>query len=305
MNDLGIKTKHPIVVTNWTNEEGARFAPAMLASGVFAGVHTLDYAYGRKDPEGKTFGDELKRIGWLGDEEVGARKMHAYFEYHIEQGPILEAEDKQIGVVTHWPGPVVAGIHADRQGSPYRLDADEPARQCRARHGAASWKWCRTWPWRTSRAPSAASARSFFSPNSRNVLPGKVVFTVDIRSPDQAKLDRMRAKIEAEAPKICEALGVGCAIEAVGHFDPVTFDPALVAAVRNAAERARLQPHGHHLRRRPRRLLGGQGGARDDDHLPLRRRLSHNEAEEISKEWAAAGGDVLFHAVVETAEIVE
>ena len=104
LNDLGIKTKHPIVVTNWTNEEGARFAPAMLASGVFAGVHTQDYAYGRKDPEGKTFGDELKRIGWIGDEAVGARKMHAYFEYHIEQGPILEAEKKDIGVVTHCQG---------------------------------------------------------------------------------------------------------------------------------------------------------------------------------------------------------
>ena len=101
MNDLGIRTKHPIVVTNWANEEGARFAPAMLASGVFAGIHSLDYAYGRQDLDGKTYGDELKRIGWLGDEDVGARKMHAYYEYHIEQGPILEAEEKQIGVVTH------------------------------------------------------------------------------------------------------------------------------------------------------------------------------------------------------------
>lgn len=87
MNDLNIKTKHPIVVTNWTNEEGARFAPAMLASGVFAGMLTQEYAYARKDMDGKSFGDELKRIGWLGDEEVGARPMHAYFEYHIEQGP--------------------------------------------------------------------------------------------------------------------------------------------------------------------------------------------------------------------------
>jgi beta-ureidopropionase / N-carbamoyl-L-amino-acid hydrolase len=104
MNDLGIKTRHPIVVTNWTNEEGARFAPAMLASGVFAGVHSQEFAYARKDPEGKAFGDELKRIGWVGDEEVGARKMHAYFEYHIEQGPILEAENKDIGVVTHCQG---------------------------------------------------------------------------------------------------------------------------------------------------------------------------------------------------------
>ncbi len=104
MNDLGIKTKHPIVVTNWTNEEGTRFAPAMLASGVFAGVLKQDYAYAREDAEGKTFGDELKRIGWVGDEKVGARKMHAMFELHIEQGPILEAEGKDIGVVTHGQG---------------------------------------------------------------------------------------------------------------------------------------------------------------------------------------------------------
>ena len=104
MNDLGIRTRHPIVVVNWTNEEGARFAPAMLASGVFAGVIDLDYAYGRTDLDGKRFGDELERIGWKGEEQVGARKMHAYFELHIEQGPILEAEGREIGVVTHCQG---------------------------------------------------------------------------------------------------------------------------------------------------------------------------------------------------------
>jgi N-carbamoyl-L-amino-acid hydrolase len=104
LNDLDIKTKHPIVVVNWTNEEGTRFAPAMLASGVFAGVHEQDWAYDRVDAKGKRFGDELERIGWKGDEEVGARKMHALFELHIEQGPILEAEGKDIGVVTHGQG---------------------------------------------------------------------------------------------------------------------------------------------------------------------------------------------------------
>jgi acetylornithine deacetylase/succinyl-diaminopimelate desuccinylase-like protein len=104
LNDLGIKTKHPIVVTNWTNEEGTRYAPAMLASGVFAGKHTLDWAYDRVDAKGKRFGDELERIGWKGEEKVGARKMHAFFELHIEQGPILEAEGKDIGVVTHGQG---------------------------------------------------------------------------------------------------------------------------------------------------------------------------------------------------------
>ena len=104
LNDLDIKTKHPIVVTNWTNEEGTRFAPAMLASGVFAGVLEQDWAYEIEDAKGKKFGDELERIGWRGEEEVGARKMHAFFELHIEQGPILEAENKEIGVVTHGQG---------------------------------------------------------------------------------------------------------------------------------------------------------------------------------------------------------
>ncbi|MEO1365494.1 MAG: M20/M25/M40 family metallo-hydrolase, partial [Pseudomonadota bacterium] len=104
LNDLDVKTRHPIVVTNFTNEEGTRYAPAMLSSGVFAGIHTQDWAYGRVDAEGKAFGDELQRIGWRGDEEVGARKMHAFFELHIEQGPILEAEERDIGVVTHGQG---------------------------------------------------------------------------------------------------------------------------------------------------------------------------------------------------------
>ena len=104
LNDLGIKTKHPIVVTNWTNEEGTRFAPAMLASGVFAGEHDLEWAYDRKDAKGLRFGDELERIGWKGDEDVGGRPMKAFFELHIEQGPTLEDEDIDIGVITHGQG---------------------------------------------------------------------------------------------------------------------------------------------------------------------------------------------------------
>jgi len=104
LNDLGIRTRHPIVVVNWTNEEGTRFAPAMLSSGVFAGVLEEDWAKDRVDAKGKRFGDELERIGWKGDEPVGQRKMHAYYELHIEQGPILEAEAKDVGVVTHGQG---------------------------------------------------------------------------------------------------------------------------------------------------------------------------------------------------------
>ena len=104
LNDLKIRTRHPIEVANWTNEEGSRFAPAMVSSGVFAGVYTKDFAYSRVDPDGKTLGDELQRIGFKGDEPVGGRPVHAYFELHIEQGPILEMENCDVGVVTHGQG---------------------------------------------------------------------------------------------------------------------------------------------------------------------------------------------------------
>jgi N-carbamoyl-L-amino-acid hydrolase len=302
MNDLGIRTKHPIVVTNWTNEEGARFAPAMLASGVFAGIHTLDYAYGRKDPEGKTFGGELQRIGWVGEEEVGARRMHAYFEYHIEQGPILEAEDKQIGVVTHcqglwWLEFTLTGKEAHTGSTPMAMRVNAGLAMARI------MEMVQAVAMENQPGAVAGVGQSFFSPNSRNVLPGKVVFTVDLRSPDQKKLDGMRARIEAEAAKICETLGVGCSVEAVGHFDPVTFDETLVARVRKAAEDLGYT----HMN-----LVSGAGhdacwaakvAPATMVMCPCVDGLSHNEAENISKEWAAAGADVLFHAVLETAEI--
>ncbi|KQN78250.1 Zn-dependent hydrolase [Devosia sp. Leaf64] len=304
MNDLGIKTKHPIVVTNWTNEEGARFAPAMVASGVFAGVLSLDYAYSRKDMDGKLFGDELKRIGWVGDEEVGARKMHAYFEYHIEQGPILEAEDKQIGVVTHcqglwWLEFTLTGKEAHTGSTPMTMRVNAGLAMARIMEMVQDVAM--------GEQPGAVAGvgQVKFSPNSRNVLPGTVVFTVDLRTPSQEKLDRMRATIEAKAAEIAAELGVGCSVEAVGHFDPVTFDPTLVGRVRSAAEKLGYS----HMN-----IISGAGhdacwaakvAPSTMIMCPCVGGLSHNEAEEISMEWAAAGCDVLFHAVVETAEITE
>ncbi|MCB1342546.1 MAG: Zn-dependent hydrolase [Pseudooceanicola sp.] len=303
LNDLGIRTKHPIVVTNWTNEEGTRFAPAMLASGVFAGVHEQDWAYGRKDAEGKSFGDELKRIGWQGEEPVGERKMHAFFELHIEQGPILEAEGKDIGVVTHgqglwWLQVTLTGKDAHTGSTPMTMRVNAGlgmARIIELVHVIAM-----------DNQPGAVGAvgQANVYPNSRNVIPGKAVFTIDFRSPDRAKLDGMRARLEAEAPKIAADLGLGIEIEAVGHFDPVTFDEGCVTAVRNAAERLGYS----HMN-----LISGAGhDACWINRLyptamvmcPCVDGLSHNEAEEISPEWAAAGANVLFHAVVETAEIV-
>lgn len=303
MNDLGIRTKHPVVVTNWTNEEGTRFAPAMLASGVFAGMHTQDWAYARTDAEGKRFGDELARIGWIGEEEVGRRKMHAMFELHIEQGPILEAEGRDIGVVTHgqglwWLEVTLTGKEAHTGSTPMGMRVNAGlgmARIIELVHRIAM-----------DNQPDAVGAvgQANVYPNSRNVIPGKAVFTIDFRSPDQAKLDGMRARLEAEAPAIAEGLGLGISIEPVGHFDPVTFDPGLVGVVRAAAGRLGyahmdiVSGAGHDAcwvnRVAPTVMI----------MCPCVDGLSHNEAEEISPEWAAAGTDVLLHAVLETAQVV-
>jgi N-carbamoyl-L-amino-acid hydrolase len=303
LNDLGIKTKHPIVVTNWTNEEGTRFAPAMLASGVFAGVHTQDFAYARQDKAGKRFGDELERIGWKGDEKVGARKMKAFFELHIEQGPILEDEGIDIGVVTHgqglkWLQVTLTGkeSHTGSTPMPKRRNAGlGMARVTELVHEIAM-----------DYQPDAVGAVGHMEvyPNSRNIIAGRTVFTIDIRSPQKDVLDEMDVRIREGIDTICDALAISYEIEQVGHFDPVTFDEGCVTAIRDAATR---------LGYTHRNIVSGAGhdacwinrvAPTAMVMCPCVDGLSHNEAEEISKEWAAAGADVLFHAVVETAEIV-
>ncbi len=303
LNDMGVRTRRPIVVTNWTNEEGTRFAPAMLASGVFAGMHTQDFAYDRRDADGKRFGDELARIGWVGDEPVGARKMHAMLELHIEQGPILEAEGRQIGVVTHgqglwWLQITLTGKEAHTGSTPMHMRVNAGLGMARITE--------RVHQIAMSHQPNAVGAvgQCNVYPNSRNVIPGKCVFTVDIRSPEQAKLDAMRAEVERAAHAVAKELGLGCEIEPVGHFDPVTFDAGLVKIVRQSAEKLGYS----HMD-----IVSGAG----HDACWINRvaptvmimcpcvgGLSHNEAEEISPEWAAAGTDVLLHACLEVAEVV-
>ena len=302
MNDLDIKTKHPIVVVNWTNEEGTRFAPAMLSSGVFAGVHTQDWAYERVDAEGKAFGDELQRIGWRGDEVVGARKIHAFFELHIEQGPILEAENKQIGIVTHgqglsWTQVEITGkdAHTGSTPMPMRKNAGLAMARVLDRVEAIALSY----------APHAVGAAGHIDvyPNSRNVIPGKVVFTIDFRSPELTVITDMEARLRTEAQAICEAMGMDIEFEKVGGFDPVAFDATCVQAVRRAAERLGYS----HMD-----LISGAGhdacwinkvAPTAMIMCPCVDGLSHNEAEDISQEWAAAGADVLLHAVLETAVI--
>jgi N-carbamoyl-L-amino-acid hydrolase len=303
MNDLDIRTKHPIVVTNWTNEEGTRFAPAMMASGVFAGVLEQADVYGHKDAEGKTFGDELERIGWRGAETVGDRKMHAFFELHIEQGPILEAEEKDIGVVTHgqglrWIECTVTGkeSHTGSTPMPMRKNAGRGLAQITELvHDIAM-----------SNAPNAVGAIGHVDvyPNSRNIIPGKVVFTVDFRSHELDTLNAMVDRLMAQAPKLCEHVGVEFSAEIVGQFDPPAFDEDCVRMIREAAERLGyshmdiISGAGHDAcwinRVAPTAMV----------MCPCVDGLSHNEAEDITKEWAKAGADVLFHAVMEKAEIV-
>ncbi|MGB0507742.1 MAG: hydantoinase/carbamoylase family amidase, partial [Pikeienuella sp.] len=263
-----------------------------------------DWAYDIEDADGKKFGDELKRIGWRGDEPVGERKMHAFFELHIEQGPILEAEKKDIGVVTHgqglrWVQCTVTGVesHTGSTPMPMRKNAGRGLAQLtELAHEIAM-----------EQQPNAVGAIGHIDvyPNSRNIIPGKVVFTVDFRSHILETLEGMVAKFMAEAPKLCEALGVSLETEIVGNFDPPAFDETCVGAVRDAAERL---GYSH------KNIVSGAGhdACWINDVAPTAMvmcpcvdGLSHNEAEEISAEWAAAGANVLFHAVVETAEIVE
>ncbi|TIT37264.1 MAG: Zn-dependent hydrolase [Mesorhizobium sp.] len=304
LNDLGIKTKHPIVVTNWTNEEGARFAPAMMASGVFAGVLDQADVYEHTDKNGKKFGEELERIGWKGTEKVGDRKIHAFFELHIEQGPILEDEDIDIGVVTHgqglkWLQVTLTGkeAHTGSTPMPKRRNAGlGMARVIELVHEIAM-----------DYQPDAVGAVGHMEvyPNSRNIIAGRTVFTIDIRSPEKEVLDAMDGRIREGIDTICDALDIKYEIEQVGHFDPVTFDKDCVKAIRDAADR---------LGYTHRNIVSGAGhdacwinrvAPTAMVMCPCVDGLSHNEAEEITKEWASAGADVLFHAVVETAVIVE
>jgi N-carbamoyl-L-amino-acid hydrolase len=303
LNDLNIATKHPIVLVNWTNEEGTRFAPALLSSGVFSGKYDQDWAYERIDSTGARFGDELERIGWRGAETVGARKMHAYFELHIEQGPILEAEGMDVGVVTHgqgqrWIECTITGKAAHTGSTPMHM------RQDAGRGLAQIIELVNTLA--LEHAPNAVGTIGHIevSPNSRNVIAGQVVCTVDMRSHLQEALDAMYEGLLTQAPEICAALGLEFEYKIISQMNPPAFDETCVAAVRDAAET---------LGYKHRDIVSGAGhdACCINDVAPSAMifcpcvdGLSHNEAEEITPEWAKAGTDVLLHAVLAKAEVV-
>jgi len=300
IKESGIKTKHPVGIINWTNEEGARFVPSMLGSGVFAGAYTLQQAHDLTDKDGLRLGDELARIGWLGDEEIGARPIHSFFEYHIEQGPVLEAMGKTVGVITRcqgfsWVEITLTGREAHTGSTPLNMRSD--AALAFAKIVIFVNKLA------ADHQPNAIGsvAHAIFSPNSRNVLPGQVVFTVDVRSPDPDKLAMLHNEVEASARAICAELDVGISTSSVGRVEPVAFDPSLVDTLRRTARELNVS----HMD-----LISGAGhDACWISHVaptamimcPCVGGVSHNEAEDISKQWAQDGANVLLRSVIETA----
>ncbi|MGO1117706.1 Zn-dependent hydrolase [Rhodovibrionaceae bacterium A322] len=300
LNDKGIETDAPIELSVWTNEEGSRFAPAMVASGVFAGVFDLEYGHSRADLDGKTMKEELERIGYMGDQPVGGRPIRAFFEAHIEQGPILEAEEKTIGVVAgaqgqRWFELTVTGRESHAGTTPMNRRADAllgAARIVDAVNQIA-----------LDDAPHAVSTVGLMnvSPNSRNTIPGEVFFAVDLRNPDDDKLTAMADKLRSESERICGEIGLELKLEEIWYSPPIAFDPDCVEAVRTGSQ------------------IGGfasmdiiSGAGHDACYIsrvaptgmifvPCEDGISHNEAESATPEDLAAGCNVLMHAMLDRA----
>ena len=234
LNDTGIETDAAIEVAAWTNEEGSRFAPAMVASGVFAGVFDLEYGLSRADLDGKTMGEELERIGYAGDAPMG-KPVKAFFEAHIEQGPILENEGKTIGVVTdaqgqRWYECEFTGQEAHAGPTPMKTRRDALVGAARVVDAVNRIG--------LEHSPLACATVGLLQvfPNSRNTIPGRVFFAIDLRHPDDDTLSTMDKKVRAAIAKVAEELKLETKLEEIWYSPPVHFDPECVAAVRKAAE---------------------------------------------------------------------
>jgi N-carbamoyl-L-amino-acid hydrolase len=293
----GYETFAPIEVVNWTNEEGARFAPPMIASGVFAGVYQRDWACARADRSGETFGAALEKIGYRGAQVCGDHKLSAFFEVHIEQGPYLEAEGEEIGVVTgvqamRWYEVNITGrdSHAGTTPMPRRHDALlGAARIVEAVNAGAR------------RHPSAVGTVGVLEvkPGSPNVIPGEVFHTIDLRDPEVGVLDRLEKEIAAAAETIAGELGLAIAIKTISAEPAVVFDADCIAAVRAAtaasgySSRDMISRAGHDAafvaRVAPTAMI----------FVPCKDGISHNETEYSSREQCAAGAQVLLQAVLD------
>jgi N-carbamoyl-L-amino-acid hydrolase len=299
LNDHGITTKAPLEVVNWTNEEGCRFPPAMIASGVFAGVFELDYGLSRKDHAGRTIGEELERIGYAGDRPVGQRSIGALFELHIEQGPILEAEGQRIGIVTggqgaRWYDCEVIG--AETHAGPAPMESRRDALRAAAPLLEDIYQVAHR------QGPSGRATVGEFQayPGSRNTVPGRVRFTVDLRHPDGGTMDAMdRALGQAfERARARHEGRLEFQLEEIWYAPPVAFDADCIEAVRQAAKALGLSS---------REIVSGAG--HDAVYMarvvptamifvPCKDGISHAEAEYAAPDACADGANVLLHAVL-------
>jgi len=297
LTNAGYETNAPIVVVNWTNEEGARFAPAMLGSGVFAGVYSRAEADAIADIEGVHFGAALEAIGWRGATRAGAMKLSAYLELHIEQGPILEAEDKTIGVVMgvqglRWYELMLRGreSHAGTTPMPRRADALTACARLIGDVRAIA----------LAHAPTAVGTvgQVEVKPNSPNVVPGEVRMTVDLRHHDDATLSAMEAELYASVDRVAGEEKLEIMRRKLHDLAAIKFHPDCIAAVSEAARA---------LGYSQREIISGAG--HDAVHMsritpsamifiPCKDGLSHNEAESASREDCAAGAQVLLEAAL-------
>ena len=300
LNDLNIQTKHPILVVNWTNEEGSRFPPAMMASAGYAGIYEVNTLLSAKDAEGNIFGNELDKIGWKGSEPVGLQKFHCYYELHIEQGPILETEEVDIGIVTHgqglkWLEVKLSGVEQHTGTTPMNVRKDTSLALSEiilaVNHIA------------NKNQPNALGSVGHIevSPNSRNVIAGNSLFTVDIRSPDINKLVKMENELKQMTTDICKKYKIEFEMIQIGGFDPVAFDKECLNNIRNSAKK-----FGYSYKN----IVSGAGhdacwintvAPSAMIMCPCVDGLSHNEAEEIKPEWASSSTNVMLHAAIASA----
>ena len=297
LNDLGIATEAPLELINWTDEEGSRFGHSLMGSGVWAGVFTLDKALGLTDTEGTTVGNALDDIGYRGTEAAAPFRADAYFELHIEQGPFLERESKQIGIVTGaqaqvWYDAVTIGQDSHAGTTPPSTRKD--ALVCAAK---IIYLVDRTMRARGEDGRGTVG-QLLVSPNSRNVVPGEVRFSVEFRHPSDAEIDVLDAQFPPAAQAIAQACGVTLELTKLFKIPAQPFEPGCVDLVRQAATR-----RGYSTRE----IVSG--AAHDAVYVarhvptamiftPCKDGLSHNEAESIEPEEAEAGCQVLFEAVV-------
>ncbi|MCY3657855.1 MAG: Zn-dependent hydrolase [Caldilineaceae bacterium] len=299
LNDSNLHTEAPIEIVSWTNEEGVRFGPPMLASGAFAGTFDLDFVLSRADADGKTLGDELERIGYAGARSVRGHEVAAYLEPHIEQGPILEREQKTIGVVTgaqgqRWYEVTVTGMEAHAGPTPMGMRHDAlvgAARMVEAVHRMGLGH------------PDARATvgKMQVHPGSPNTVPGRVFFTVDLRHPDEEYLTLMDARLKADCAIATEDLGLQLQLEQIWHFAATPFHEECIAAVRNAAagnafaHMDLVSGAGHDA------CYVAQVSPTAMIFVPCKDGISHNEIESATPEDLAAGCQVLFDAAVHLA----